>query len=161
MNSELTSWKVQMMDVLSYLLSMTYCIIEFWKCNLLAISVFGQIVCTAMFLFPKGKSARIREWAWSVCRRSRCAVAKPSRPTAKLYKITETTKIITVKIYAILRKFKENVWWFNCKWLTSRYEKNRKTWCLYMATEWLAWVPLGLRGVAWTTESAQSITWTP
>ena len=56
-------------------------------CISLAISVFGQIVCTAMFLFPR----------------------------AKLYKITETTKIIMVKIYVILRKFKENVWWFNCK----------------------------------------------
>lgn len=56
-------------------------------CISLAISVFGQFVCTAMFLFPR----------------------------AKLYKITETTKIIMVKIYVILRKFKENVWWFNCK----------------------------------------------
>jgi len=24
-------------------------------------------------------------------------------------------EIITEKIYAILRKFKENIWWFNCK----------------------------------------------
>lgn len=56
-------------------------------CKLLAISVFGQFVCTAMFLFPR----------------------------AKLYKITETTKIITVKIHAILRKFTENVWGFSCK----------------------------------------------
>jgi len=29
------------MDMLSRLLSMIYCAIEFWKCNLLAISVLG------------------------------------------------------------------------------------------------------------------------